>query len=1253
MDAERKPAPDPRVEAIFQEAADIPVARRSELLAARCRGDSELRARVEELLGFLDTDEESDWLKPPFDPEQLPADAGAAQQNDHIGDYRIVREIGHGGMGVVFAAVKNGTERPVAVKVLRSLFAAGQPLARFQREVELQRKLSHPWIVPVLDSGSAELVLEGVKSPLVPFLVMELVEGVNIVQHAATRKLSHRDRVVLLRKVCEAVAHAHAHGIVHRDLKPANVLVDGQGEPRILDFGIARNQESDSDLLSTIQTQPGMLLGTLPYMSPEQVAGERSAVEAPGDVYSLGVLLHELLTGRRPLELTGLTLPEAALTIRNVEPPRPSLFSPRLRGDLDVILMHCLDKDPGHRYRSAGELGEELDRFLDGRRIHARAPGTLRRAHRFAQRHVGLVAGMAVAALALILGTVFSVSFGLSEAQQSRLAHRRMLEAHRQAYRANLAAASAHLRAGDGPAATQALDEADPRQRGWAWRHLRYRADPSLLSWQASEHGIECAASTPDGETIVTGDTRGQLSVWRARDGTLLGQARAHERGIAQVAISPDGRRVLTCDGRGATFPISTEVAAWSLRPLERLWRAPLRGHLSPDAFAPDSRRFVFGLAGDATLSIRDVEVGAELSSLSLTDRTPISAAWSPDGNMLAYWSSDNTTVVLDTSGKVRARKKLGLWGARFSRDGARLVSAREGIQVLDLRRETVDASWPERPGVVSARLLVRDDDLVLEGRSDGPIELESLSDTRTLSTLLGHAGEIVSMGRLAGHRFFSASARGRVRVWHLPTLASPRTLAAVRPGFVEHSVLDPENRTVVQNHWAQLELLDVATGKPLAVEYRDVEIFDSLTFSPDAKLVAGIEGRRLAWIDGRTMRILGDTELAREPRCQAWSARGLVVGTEDGNLVTYAPGEIVPCDVRDAGIGPLRFLVRDPDGNHVLAISAGGAYRLLRADDLGSVEGGRLIADELACVAFDADGRRLGVASTSGRVTVFDLLGGPRVIATIDLDRAPDALCFLEREDRVLVAVGPGLRILRVPSGDEILRIHHGQRRVHALRFDAAKARLFVLGTRGLSVYDSAAPRVAPSEILDWRRAGAIVRALFDKYRFAEDVERALDATSIEPPGVASKVREWVELRSDHPRFFNSEALKVVRSRDVPPDRLRDALRMIRIACKAFPDRPDMRGTLGGLLFRQGHCRKSIPHLLASESFCRERGAKDQPEDLAFLAMAYHEIGDQKAAKKWLAALEQRMDDPESDKYAWGRVLLEEARERINSREK
>jgi serine/threonine protein kinase/Tol biopolymer transport system component len=573
-----------RLESLLDRALDLPGADRDEFLARECGDDPALAEQVREILRAGErSDDMLDTVAPRLGAELLGM-GPAFPAPDRVGPYRIERLIGEGGMGTVYLAHRDDGEfdQQVALKLVRhGLHLDPRIVRRFREERQILAALNHPGIARLLDGG--------ITGDNLPYFAMEYVDGLPITRYCDARSLGLEQRLELFARACDAVAHAHARKIVHRDIKPSNILVTDSGEPRLLDFGIAKLL--DADPRSTELTRRSERLLTPEYASPEQIRGE--PVVMASDVYALGVLLYELVTGRRPFTRVGRSAHELERAVLDEEPTRPSEAAPhdtlrrRLRGDLDAIILTAMSKLPSHRYPSAAELSADVARHLRGEPITASGARPVDRARRWARRH-RLVVGGAGAAAIIATGAfaAMTVTTGLA---------------------------------------------GDP-----LLRTLRL-SNPQHVT---NEEGLELdPAISPDGNQVAyAAGGEGAMRIFvRQRDGSravaISGSLRGNHR---RPRWSPDGTRILFQAERGLWL---VPALGGSPQPVVMAPRDTATAH-SP-AWSPDGSSVAWVVRD--TIYVR--ELAGERPRVLATATVPHSLSWSPDGRWIAMVSGNSEFV--------------------------------------------------------------------------------------------------------------------------------------------------------------------------------------------------------------------------------------------------------------------------------------------------------------------------------------------------------------------------------------------------------------------------------------------------------------------------------------------------------------------------------------------------------------------------------------------------------------------------------
>ncbi|HLJ97721.1 MAG TPA: serine/threonine-protein kinase, partial [Gemmataceae bacterium] len=567
-----------------------------------------------------------------------------------IGPYKLLEQIGEGGFGIVFMAEQQQpVRRKVALKVLKPGMDTRQVIARFEAERQALALMDHPNIARVLDAGATDSSR--------PYFVMELVRGIPITDFCDQNQLPVSERLELFVAVCQAVQHAHQKGIMHRDLKPSNVLVtlhDGKPLVKVIDFGIAKalGQERLTD--KTLCTGFAQMLGTPLYMSPEQAQMSGQDTDTRTDIYSLGVLLYELLTGTTPFDkerLKEASYDELRRIIREEEPAKPSTristlgqaattvfanrkseprrLSQMFRRELDWIVMKALEKDRNRRYETTSAFAADVERYLHDEPVQACPPSVVYRFRKFARRNKGALMTTSVVAFAVLLAVA---GLGASTVQVWRANNElsgSLEREHQNSYYQRIALAEREWSANNLGRVEQLLEECPADLRGWEWHYLK-RLRHQTLSPLGHEHTLQCVVFSPNGQCLASGSRDGVIKVWDAHTGQLLRTFRAGQNMIRGVAFSPDDARLAAAcsDGR---------VKIWDVRADKELldWKA----HPSPGrnvVFSPDGQRLAsssisYGWEGEPAygeVKVWESATGKEI--LTLGEQAQGDVAFSP-----------------------------------------------------------------------------------------------------------------------------------------------------------------------------------------------------------------------------------------------------------------------------------------------------------------------------------------------------------------------------------------------------------------------------------------------------------------------------------------------------------------------------------------------------------------------------------------------------------------------------------------------
>jgi eukaryotic-like serine/threonine-protein kinase len=881
---------------LFLALLDIedPAQRRAYLDRASA-GDPALRAQVEELLKAHQ--EPGDFLEHPAprlvgnDEEPIRERPGAV-----IGPYKLLEQIGEGGFGIVFMAEQTQpVRRQVALKVLKPGMDTRQVVARFEAERQALALMDHPNIARVCDAGETASGR--------PYFVMELVRGVPITEFCDQNHLTVRERLALFVSVCQAVQHAHQKGVIHRDLKPSNLLVtlhDNKPVAKVIDFGIAK-ATGPKLTDKTLFTNFAQLIGTPLYMSPEQAQLSGLDIDTRSDVYSLGVLLYELLTGTTPFDrerLRTAAYDEIRRIIREEEPARPSSristlgqaaatvsvnrrsdpkrLSQLVRGELDWIVLKALEKDRNRRYETASAFAADVQRYLADEPVQAGPPGAGYRLRKFLKRHRVPVLAGTVVLLALVAGIIGTTS-GLVAAwhQQDLTEQARQNEAEQRL----AAVANAGRAKEEEGKAKKALERAEwllygsrinQAQQAWennhaalafhyleacqedfrGWEHdylytlfhSNQRTYGKQRSVRENHRKVTSVAVSPDGKRIVSGNYDKTVKVWDADTGQVILTFQNHRGSVMSVTFSPDGKRIVS-GGYDMT------VKVWDADTGQEILTCG--GHTDSVlgvAFSPDGTRLVSG-GSDQAVKVWDATMGRETLTLMGHTKEVTGVAFSPDGTRLVSGSADQTVKVWDAATGAEILPLRGHTGpvmsVAFSPDGKRLASGSADltVKVWDPTTGAEILALRGHTGPVTSVAFSPDGRRLVSGSSwENTVRVWDAATGQLTRTFRGHTGQVSSVALMPdGRRIVSGSWDNTLKVWDADANQETRTLKG-HTGSVRSVAFSPDGQRLVSGSWDQtVKVWDTATGQETWTLRGHRGVVNSVAFSPDGqRLVSG-----------------------------------------------------------------------------------------------------------------------------------------------------------------------------------------------------------------------------------------------------------------------------------------------------------------------------------------------------------------------------------------------------------------------------
>lgn len=981
----------------------------------------------------------------------------------YFGDYEIIEEIARGGMGVVYKARQVSLKRVVALKmILAGQLAGDEEVQRFHAEAEAAAILDHPGIVPIYEIGEHQDQ---------HYFSMGFVDGESLADKVKGGPLAPPIAAGYLMKTANAVAYAHDRNVIHRDLKPANVLIDSDDQPKVTDFGLAKQVEADSNL-----TQSGAVMGTPSYMPPEQAAGRTEEVNELADVYSLGGILYCLITGRAPFQAASSL--DTLMQVLDKEPVSPRASNPEIPVDLETICLKCLQKDPSRRYQSASDLSDDLGRFLRREPVVARPVGRIERTWRWCRRkptHAALFATAMSLVLVITIGgpivalqqaSLRGIADGeRNKAQSLAIENQRIAASEREArqnaeltlYVNQIGAAHREWESDRVSSAWDQLNATEEKLRDWEYWYLHSLFSSNQRTLGPDDRKALSVALSADGSCIASGGADGTIQLWNRTNDELIRVLTGHTDLVTSVDVGPRGKSIVSSSNDGTIKLWDVEsgnepktlqghkvlptcvafnskgdrIASGGFDKTVRIWNADtgeqlvlLEGHTSyvwSVDFSPDGTRVV-SASDDRSIRLWNATTGEETLTLQGHVSPVLIVKWSADGTRVISGSGNGTMVVWDAETGEELRKvqtPSNLHCLALSPDGMRVAYGDDQvIGVWDLVTGARTNRLKGHTGVVDGIAFSPDGATIVSVAESTKLWN---SENRQEVVCVGHSSHVQSLGFSAdGEWIASGSNDGSIRRWRVDV---GEEILSIQGGGAFVAVSRLGDKIASGNIDGSISVFRPSDGQEVCRLEGHEKPVNSLAFNAEGTLLlSGSSDKTLRLWDiasGDNLLVFRGHESTVSSAAFHDESRSAVSGSHDGTIRVWNLTSGLETLRMEGHQGPVNSVYISPDGKSL--VSAGHQDCTIR---LWGLENGNLLRtfqeqSSVFSVAFSPNGSRIASGHGDDSIRIWDLVSGKPVLSLHGHQDWVSSVAFSKNGDLASASWDKTIRIWPASSAD------------------------------------------------------------------------------------------------------------------------------------------------------------------------------------------------------------------------------------------